>query len=141
MSVLLFTSLICDSSVYLASSFSPADRSDGGRDPGLDLLVVLVLAREDPDMAELVGDRLPHPCSLVFMRLAQEEDAGQLDAVSMSRILVSFCLIEGINDRRSPSQWDLGPGTVSASESPVCCKYASSEMSHGWCYQSITKGL
>ena len=114
MSVLLFTSLICDSSVYLASSFSPADRSDGGRDPGLDSLV-LVLAREDSDMAELVGDRLPHPCSLVFMRLAQEEDAGQPDAVSILsmscpfRILVSFCLVEGINDRRSPSQWDRGP--------------------------------
>lgn len=88
MSVLLFTSLICDSSVYLASSFSPADRSDGGRDPGLDSLV-LVLAREDSDMAELVGDRLPHP-GLVSVRLAHAEDAGQLNAVSIQNLL---CLI------------------------------------------------
>ena len=63
MSVHLFTSSIRDSSVYLVSSFRPADRSDGGRGPGLDFLVVLVLAREDPDMAELVGDRLSHPGS------------------------------------------------------------------------------
>ena len=44
--------------------------------------MILEEAGEDGDMAELVGDRLLHP-GLVSVRLANAEDASQLDAVSI----------------------------------------------------------